>query len=348
MSNIINSKEKYGRENYLFVLYLLIILLILTIIFSFLIGRYEISLNDFLNTINKLIFDKNNVNPIYYNIVFKIRFPRIFLAILVGASLSVSGAIYQSLFQNPMASPDILGCTNGAAAGAALAILFGFSKLGITFISFLFSLITIFLVYFIGNRALGNRTSNLILSGIIISSIFSSITSYIKLIADSSDKLPAITYWLMGSLSGFTNNEIPFVLIPIIIILFFVYLLRWQLNLLSLGEEEAMSMGVNVKIMRLLFIIFATILTAVSVAFSGSIAYVGLVIPHFSRKLIGNNNLYLIPISGVLGALFLLIVDNISRNLLSTEIPIGILTSIIGAPFFLYLISRKEGRQCSM
>lgn len=341
-------KQKYSRSYYLKLIIILIIVLIALFVFSFTIGRYNISINDFIITIHKLITGKTDINKTFYRIIFYVRMPRIILAIFVGAALSVSGAIYQSLFQNPMASPDILGCSNGAATGAAIAILLDFSKNFITLNAFIFSLLTIFLVYLIGHRASGNRIVNLILAGIMISSIFSAITSTIKLVADPNNKLPEITYWLMGSLSGFTNSEIPYAIIPIIISLVITYLLRWKLNILSLGKEEATSLGVNVKLYRLIYVILATILTATSISFSGTIGYVGLVIPHLSRKLIGNNNNYLIPVSMLLGSIFLLLVDNVSRNFLSTEIPIGILTAIIGAPFFLYLICRKEGRGCSM
>ena len=330
------SKKNYNEQKYYITLIVFVVFLCILTFISFFIGRYD-----------KPLFSIEDVKVIKL-IVLRIRLPRIALALLVGAALSASGCIYQSLLQNPMASPDILGCTNGAATGAALAILLNFPKIGVTINAFIFSFITILLVYFIGNRAIGNRVVNLILSGIIVSSIFSSITSYIKLVADPTNKLPAITYWLMGSLSGFTSKELPFVVVPILTSLILVYLFRWKLNILSLGDSEARTLGIDVLKYRLVFILLATILTATSVAFSGSIGYVGLVIPHLSRKLIGNNNRYLIPISMVIGANFMLLVDNISRTLLHTEIPIGILTSLIGAPFFLYLIYRKEGNRCSM
>ena len=277
-----------------------------------------------------------------YRIITNIRLPRIMLAMLVGAALSTSGAIYQSLFQNPMASPDILGCSNGAATGAAIAILLNLSKVGVTAVSFCCSLLSIFLVYIIANRFHSNKILNLILSGIMVSSIFSAITSYIKLIADPSNKLPAITYWLMGSFSGITLTEVYYAIIPISVSLIILMRISWKLNILSLSEEEAKSLGVNTKLYRIIFIVISTILTATAVAFSGTIGYVGLCVPHFSRKIIGNNNQYLIPISAINGAIFLLIVDNISRNLLVSEIPIGILTSFIGAPFFIILLMKKD------
>ena len=336
------KKTSYKNGHFIKISFILIVILLFIFLFSFTIGRYSLNIGDLLETILKTITNDKSLNMTNYRIIFYIRLPRILLAMLVGLSLSVSGTIYQSLFKNPMASPDILGCSNGAATGAAIAILFGLSKIGITAVSFVFSLFTIFLVYIIANRFTNNKILNLILSGIMVSSIFSAITSYIKLIADPSNKLPTITYWLMGSFSGFTLKELPFVAIPVIISFILILKISWQLNILSLNDEEAKSLGINIKLLRAIFIILATILTATSVAFSGTIGYVGLVIPHFSRKIIGNNNQYLIPVSAINGAIFLLLVDNVSRNLLASEIPIGILTSFIGAPFFIILLSKRE------
>lgn len=335
-------KNSYLNPHFLKLNFILIIILIVIFAFSFTIGRYSINIKEFFITIFKTITNDKTLNMTNFRIIFYIRLPRILLAILVGSSLSVSGTIYQSLFQNPMASPDILGCSNGAATGAAVAILIGLSKVGITATSFIFSLFSIILVYLIASRFTSNKILNLILSGIMVSSIFSALTSYLKLIADPSNKLPAITYWLMGSFAGFRLKELPFVAIPILISFFILLKLSWKLNILSLSEEEAKSLGINTKLLRTVFIIIATILTATTVAFSGTIGYVGLVIPHLSRKLIGNNNQYLIPISAVTGAIFLLLVDNVSRNLLASEIPIGILTSFIGAPFFIILLSKRD------
>ena len=342
LQNITGHKKDEKYRFAISITLILIIILFVIFVLSFTLGRYCIKINDLIITIYQRIIGDPNINMTNYRIVMYIRFPRIMLTMLVGASLSASGAVYQSLFQNPMASPDILGCSNGAATGAAIAILLNFSKIGITLVSFFCSLLSIFLVYIIANRFHSNKVLNLILSGIMISSIFSAITSYIKLIADPSNKLPAITYWLMGSFSGITLKELNYAIIPIVVTLIFLIKISWQLNTLSLSEDEAKSLGVNIKLYRIIFIIISTILTATSVAFSGTIGYVGLCVPHFSRKIIGNNNQYLIPISAINGAIFLLIVDNISRNLLISEIPIGILTSFIGAPFFIILLMRKD------
>lgn len=311
---------------------ILIVILIILLVFSFfvslLMGRYNIS----------------SQSRDSYMILLYIRLPRIVCAMAVGAALSTAGTIYQSIFQNPIASPDILGCSNGAAVGAAFAILFGFTNNIISLYAFLFGIFTVSIVFFLGDKVFGNKMISLILSGIVISSIFQAILSYLKIVADPSNKLPAITYWLLGSFYSVSVKELFFLVIPILFCFVIVLFMSWHLNVLSLGEEEAITLGVNVRLYRYIFLMLATMLTAISVAFSGVIGYVGLVIPNFARRLVGNNNQVLVPVSALLGAIFLLLVDDVSRNLLSVEIPIGILTAIIGAPFFLYLMSREVKR----
>ena len=241
-----------------------------------------------------------------------------------------------------MAAPDILGASSGACFGAALAILMGLQRFGVTALAFAASLATVALVYVVARRIRGNQVVNLLLSGIMISSLFSAGTSYIKLVADPTNQLPAITYWLMGSLSGTRTKDVLLALIPMALGVVPLLALRWRINLLTLSEEEARSMGVNTTALRLVVILCATVLTAASVAVSGMIGWVGLVIPHLTRKLVGSNCRVLLPASMLLGAIFLLLVDNVSRNLLAVEIPIGILMAFVGAPFFIYLMTRKE------
>ena len=206
---------------------------------------------------------------------------------------------------------------------------------------FFFSLLTVTLVYVISRKAKGSQIIGLILSGIMVSSLFSAGTSYIKLVADPNDELPAITYWLMGSLSGAKITDVLFAMVPMGVGLLPLFFLRWQINVLTMGDEEAMTMGIHTKLLRFIIIISATLITAASVSVSGMIGWVGLVIPHLSRRLVGNNYQTLLPVSFLFGAVFLMVVDNVSRNLWTSEIPIGILTSLIGAPFFLYLITRE-------
>ena len=310
---------------------------------SFVVGRYGVPLGQVVRILLSGVLPLEQTWTDNMAIaVLNVRLPRILLACLVGCGLSAAGTGYQTVFQNPMAAPDILGASSGACFGAALAILTGQSAVMITVFAFLASLLSVALVYLVGNHTRGNRVVNLLLAGIMVGSLFSACTSYIKLVADPTNQLPAITYWLMGSLSGTRMKDVTFALLPMALGAVPLLLLRWRVNLLTLSEEEARSMGVNTTALRLVVILCATVLTAASVSVSGMIGWVGLVIPHLSRKLVGSDCRRLLPAAMLLGAIFLLLVDNVSRNLLAVEIPIGILTAFIGAPFFIYLMTRKE------
>lgn len=327
-----NSKHRW-------IVFCLGVALLLGIVFSFTIGRYPVSLKELVSILLSKVFQ---VEPFWNarleNVLFNIRLPRILLACMVGCCLSAAGASYQGIFQNAMASPDILGASAGASFGAALGILLYAGSHMITLFAFFFSLLTVALVWLVSQKAKGKRILALILSGIMVSSLFSAGTSFIKLVADPADQLPAITYWLMGSLASANKQKVLFSIIPMVLGLLPMLLLRFRINLLTLGDAEARTMGVPVTLIRFVMIIAATLVTASSVAVSGTVGWVGLVIPHFSRRLVGNNYRHLMPASMLMGALFLLLVDTISRNLLTTEIPIGILTAFVGAPFFLFLI----------
>lgn len=273
---------------------------------------------------------------------FNVRLPRIALALMVGCCLAIAGAAYQGTFQNPLVSPDILGASQGAAFGAAVAILAGTSAFGVSVSAFGFSLLTVSLVLLVSSRAKGNRILVTVLAGTMISSLFSAGVSYAKLVADPTDDLPAITYWLMGSLTGATMSDVMLAVAPMAVGVVVLFALRWRINILTMGDDEAATMGINAKRLRLVIIVAATLTTAASVAVSGMIGWVGLVIPHLCRMMVGSDYRKLIPTSMLLGASFLLIVDNIARLATTSEIPIGILTAFVGAPFFLYLITRKK------
>ncbi|MDF2921679.1 MAG: ABC-type Fe3+-siderophore transport system, permease component [Paenibacillaceae bacterium] len=323
----------------------LALLLFVSVLVSLNLGRYPISPQEVLKLVASRIMAGQaaaaaHIDPQMEAIFFNVRLPRIFLACLVGCCLSAAGASYQGIFQNPMAAPDVLGASAGASFGAALAILLEGTKEQITFSAFVFSILSVGIVFIISNRTRGSRILPLVLSGIMVGSLFSACTSYIKLVADPNDELPAITYWLMGSLAGTGQSDVWFSMIPMGIGLIPLLLLRWRINILTLGDDEARTMGVNTGAVRLTVILCATLITASSVAVSGMIGWVGLVIPHISRWLAGNNYQRLLPVSMLAGSIFLLGVDNVSRNLWTSEIPIGILTAFIGAPFFLGLIIR--------
>ncbi len=278
------------------------------------------------------------------HILFQVRLPRILIALLVGAGLSIAGASLQGLFQNPLVSPDILGVCSGSGFGAALGILLT-SGSGIltTILSFVFGLISVLLTLCMVRVKGQSQTMSYILSGIIVTSVFSAFTSLIKYVADINDQLPAITFWLMGSLANTEFNDLKLIILPIFAGIIGLLLLRWRLNILSLGEEEAYSLGVNPIATRIAVILLSTIITAACVMVSGIIGWVGLVIPHICRRITGVNHKNLLPASMLLGGTFMVIVDSAARNLTPAEIPIGILTALIGAPFFALVYSRMKG-----
>jgi len=334
--------EKESKATFSLVILSLIIVLLFTMIFSFGLGRYNISIGTIIKILlSKIITIKQDWKIEVELVLFGIRLPRILIAVLVGMGLSISGCVYQGVFQNPMASPNVLGTSSASALGAVLGILISLPENLVFSSAFIFGLFSIFLVYLIGSRFGDKQILSIILAGIMISSIFSASTSLIKLIADPNDKLPEITYWLMGGLGGSSYENLLFILVPLLIGFIPLFIFRWRLNILTLSEDEARSIGVNTSKLRILALFCATLITSSTVACCGVISWVGLVIPNLARKLVGNDYRKLFPISALMGGLFLLLVDDIARNLLVSEIPLGILTSFVGAPFFLYLMIRK-------
>ena len=312
---------------------------------SFVVGRYGVPLGQVVRILLSGVLPLEQTWTDNMAIaVLNVRLPRILLACLVGCGLSAAGTGYQTVFQNPMAAPDILGASSGACFGAALAILTGQGAVMITVFAFLASLLSVALVYLVGNHTRGNRVVNLLLAGIMVGSLFSACTSYIKLVADPTNQLPQITYWLMGSLSGTRMGTVKFAAVCMAVGLVPLLLLRWRMNLLTLSPDEARAMGVQTDRLRLAVILSSTVLTAAAVSVSGMIGWVGLVIPHLSRRIVGSDCRRLMPMACLFGAAFLLLVDNMARCLTATEIPIGILTAFVGAPFFIYLMVRGGDR----
>ena len=329
--------RKGSREGRIRTILLLGILFVVCFLGSFLLGRYAVSPKELGGILlSRLISIEPFWSSAAERVVFNIRLPRVLSAALIGAGLSAAGLCYQGLFQNPMVSPDVLGASAGAGFGAALGILLAFS--------FVCGLGAVLLVQLVASQVKSSPMIGLVLGGIMISSLFSSGISFIKLVADPNDTLPEITYWLMGSLSAIRMQDLLFAVIPIGIGCLILLLLRWRLNILTLGEEEARSIGVNTRILRYVVILCATLITAACVSISGMIGWVGLVIPHFARMMVGYDYRATLPVSLLLGASFMMLVDNLSRTLTTAEIPLGILTSFVGAPFFLYLLL-KEGKR---
>lgn len=313
---------------------------------SLLVGRYALSPGQLVHMLWARISGGAADWPISDDkVVFAVRLPRVAAAALVGAALAVSGAAYQGMFRNPMVSPDILGASTGAGFGAAVAILLGAGYFGISAAAFCCGLLAVAAAWLVSRLSKANQAVALILAGMMISSLFSAGTSFVKLVADTQQQLPAITYWLMGSLSSIKNKDVVFLAIPVALGMIPLFFLRWRMNLLTVGEEEAQSMGVNTRRLRGAVIVCATLLTSASVAVSGMIGWVGLVIPHFCRMLFGYDYRRLIPAGALFGAAFLLAVDDIARLVTTGELPLGILTAFVGAPLFLYLIATGGGRR---
>ena len=325
----------------------LIVLFAAVFFVSFLVGRYRVPAGQTLRLLVNRVLGllsggRWSLAPTWssqeYSVVVNIRLPRILAAALIGAALSAAGTAYQAMFRNPMVSPDLLGASTGAGFGAALAILLGLGSAITTVSSFVFGLLAVSLTYLVGQLSRIRSTLAMVLAGVMVGSLFSAGTSFIKLVADTADQLPAITYWLMGALTSVKLDDLHFVLVPILSGLLVLFFLRWRLNLLTVSEAEARSMGVHTTLMRLIVIVCATLVTSASVCISGMIGWVGLVIPHICRLLVGQDTRRLLPASMLLGASFLMLVDDLARCLTTSEIPLGILTSFVGAPLFLYLI----------
>lgn len=330
------SKDKKQRNAWFAGLSLLFLVVF---VISFNIGKYPISPAQ----LGQVIFSKLLGRPQTWAneievVIFRIRLPRVLAAALVGAGLSAAGAAYQGLFRNPLVSPDVLGASTGAGFGAALALFFSAATFAVSLSAFFFGVLAVGIAYLVSTRARQNPALGMVLAGIMTGSLFQAATSYIKLVADPHNKLPAITYWLMGSLASTRMADVAFAAPWIIIGLAVLFMLRWKLNIMTMGEDEARSMGLNTNAVRGVVMLAATLVTAACVSISGMIGWVGLLIPHFSRMMVGHDYRTQLPASMLLGASFLLVVDCFARSLATAEIPLGILTAFLGAPFFLYLI----------
>jgi len=342
---------------------ILIAVLVILIILSFTMGRYSISP---LDVIKILIFNTQQILikavsvlpgdwaktillriiPIEQNwpdimntVVIQLRLPRILAAIVIGGGLAVAGASFQGLFRNPLVSPDILGVSSGASLGAAIGIIISGNHVMIELLAFGLALLTVGLSYAVSRAVRGNPIMGLILAGMAIGSLLGAFLSMAKYVADPNNQLPAITYWLLGSLAAISFRDLLFAAAPMLVGIGILVLLRWRLNVLAMGEEEAKSLGMNTSRIRIIIVVCCTMITASAVAISGTIGWIGLIIPHIGRMLVGPDHKRLIPVAMLLGAIFLLLVDDIARTLAQVEIPIGILTAIMGVPFFLYLLT---------
>ena len=310
------------------------------------VGRYPLGAIEVMNLLwAKISGPASELPTASEAIVFDLRGPRVIAAILVGAALSAAGAVYQNMFRNPLVSPDILGVSSGAALGAILAIFFALPIIAVQGFAFAGGLVAVALVYFIGNAVRGHDPIlALILTGVVVGTMLGSCIALMKYLADPYNQLPAMTFWLMGSLSSISPADL-WVALPLVLLgLLPIFLLRWRMNLLSLSDDEARALGVNVSRLRLIIVTCATLITAAAVAISGIIGWIGLLIPHAARLLVGPQFARMLPLSLLLGACFLLAVDTLARTLASIEIPPGVLTALIGTPLFLWLLAVTHSR----
>lgn len=326
------------------ILLLLLLLFVGVFLASFCLGQFDITIGQVVKIFAAKLFPIRQDWPATMEtIVFQVRLPRILGASLVGAALAMAGTAYQGMFKNPLVSPDILGASSGAGLGAALAISLSMGVYGVQALSFVLGLAAVTLAYAVSLKVPRDRTMALILTGILVGTLFSSGTSLLKYLADPYDELPTITFWLMGSLATTSTHDVLVAVVPIVAGAALLYVFRWRMNVMSLSEDEALSLGVETSRLRLMAIIGSTLMTSASVSIAGLVGWVGLLIPHLARMLVGPDFQTLLPASGLLGAAYLILVDNMARGFASVEIPLGVLTSVLGAPFFLVLLSRQKG-----
>ena len=323
-------------------LFILIILPILASLLGLALGRMSLSPREILGFF--LSFIKNEAyDPMLESVLVNIRLPRVLTALIVGSGLAVAGLSFQSIFANPLATPDILGVASSASLGAILGIVLSLTSLGIQILAMITGLVGVFFVLKIAKKDGRASTIMLILSGLVVSSLANALGSLLKYMADPTDKLPAITYWLMGSFARSSYKNLifagPIILLGILIILIDGY----SLNILSLSEDEAESLGLDVKKTRLRLILASTMITASSISLCGQIGFIGLIIPHMARMMVGANTRYLLPVSLSLGGGLMVMIEALSRSVSVVELPISILTAIIGAPIFIKLIRSTGG-----
>lgn len=310
---------------------------------SLFVGRYDVGVDDVHRALAGLVPTTAQTPDAAVSVVQQIRLPRALLALCVGAGLSIAGAAYQGLFRNPLVSPDALGATAAAAFGAALALLWGAGPATVQLLAFAFGVVGVGVTWLLARSVRSPSILMLILSGVVVAAFFGALLGAVKYVADPDSRLPAITYWLLGSLNGATWSSLAFVVPPITVGAALLWLLRWQLNVLAMGDDEARSLGVRTGLVRGLAIVATTLVTAAAVSACGIVGWIGLVVPHLARMLVGPDHRRLLPVALCLGASFLLVIDALARTLTPGEIPVGVLTAIVGAPFCAWLLRRTRG-----
>ncbi|MBV8512873.1 MAG: iron ABC transporter permease [Xanthobacteraceae bacterium] len=315
--------------------------LVAGLLLAFMLGRYPISLSEIIDVLAaKLTGGEPHVSAAVETVILNVRGPRVLAAALVGAALAVAGTAFQGLFRNPLVSPDILGASSGAALGAVVGIYFSLGVLGIECLAFAGGLVAVAAVYLIGTLVPArDPILLLVLAGVVIGALLGAGVGLVKYLADPYNQLPAMTFWLLGSLASTNGTDLISLFIPVAVGSLALFVLRWRMNVMSLPEEEARALGVPTAPLRIAIIAAATLVTSASVAASGIIGWVGLIVPHLARALVGPDFARLVPAAAILGGGYLLLIDTIARTAASIEIPLGILTAFIGTPFFIWLLA---------
>jgi iron complex transport system permease protein len=329
-----------GAVRFVYGLGLATLLLLAGVMLAFSVGRFPVSLADLgLAVWSRLVGQPSGLAPAAEAVIFNIRGPRVIAAILCGAALAVAGAAFQGLFRNPLVSPDILGASSGAALGAVIGIYFSLGIFGIQGLAFAGGLLAVALVYLIGSAVRsGDAVLVLVLTGVVIGSLLGAGVGLMKYLADPYNQLPAMTFWLLGSLSGTDRSDLLPLFGPVLAGTLVLFALRWRMNVMSLPEEEARSLGLATGRLRIAIVAAATLVTAASVAAAGVIGWVGLIVPHLARFIVGPDFGRLIPTAAIMGGGYLLLIDTLARSAAQVEIPLGILTAVIGTPFFIWLL----------
>ena len=315
----------------------------MAVIVSLAIGRFPVAISKVTYLLASHIIPLDTIwSETDVRVVELIRLPRIIMAVLTGAGLGIAGASLQGVFRNPLVGPQIIGVSSGASFGGVLAILLFENHFLTIGLAFIFGLTAVVIVYSMGRVRSRSPVLTLVLAGVVTSAFFSALVSLMKYTADPYDKLPAIVFWLMGSLATITHQKLLIACVPVLGASMILLLMAFRLNVLSLGDEEAEAMGVKVEFNRVVVIVCVTAITSSLVAVCGVIGWVGLVIPHIGRMIVGPDHRLLLPISALLGGLYLLLIDDLARALTASEIPIGIITAVIGAPIFGYLLRKTH------
>ena len=335
------ADKTFGLKVTLKVKLLIALVVIVAFFFSFMMGKYAMTPVEVCQTFWAHFFDPANVDQKMDRVLFRIRLPRVGVCMLVGAALAVAGASYQGMFKNPLTSPDLLGASAGASLGACLALLWGLAGEYVQLFAFAGGMLAVGMAVWLNRQVDYDPTLGLVLAGILVSTLFQSGMSMVKFLADADDKLPTITFWLMGSFANVNAGDFLMCLAPMLIGFVILMSQSWKLNVLSFGDEEARAMGIKTGRTRLLVIFASTLITSASVAVAGIVGWIGLVIPHLARAIVGPNYKVLLPCSMVVGAVYLLLVDNIARLAMTVEVPIGILTAILGVPFFVVIFKHN-------